>query len=848
MPILWSLLLLLGASGVQDSEPGGLKDSLGDPLPGGATARLGTARLLHGGLVTAVLYSPQGTILASGGCDGKVRLWEAEYGKPLQVLSIGASIYQPFISLAFSPDGLTLATRAGKELCLWSPTTGKRLGTWEVPGEGEAALAFSPDGKELGWIAPGGTLHRLDVASGKEMEAGPLPAGAGDLGFPVLGYAPDGKTILIGEGQTLRALERLGGKEILQFRGHTGRITSIACSPDGQLLATGSQDGSLRIWEMSSGEELLAMPGYNAGHIQVRFSPDGKKLISAQAPEITISLFYQPESLGKDRELHVWDVATGKKLSTLRQADPGATAFACSPDGRRLAVAGRASIHLWDLAEKRELPAGPGHRTTISAVAFSPDGKTISTAAEHDHTIRIWDVASGRELGDLEGSTPYQDAPRLVYFPDGKVIAQANTPVQMWDLATETELHWHSALDRKDLLNGHAFGFSRDGKTLAVAVPGGTLQLRAVDTGRRLLTLKGDALNITSVALSDDGKTLAAGYADESVRLWDLGTAKVRWTHTLGTVPQLGQAHTDSWARVTFLAGGKAVVGGHDGTMDVWEAATGKLVLELEGDWSDASALHFSPDGQSIAGWKKGSIQVWETATGKEVFTDPGHQGAWRGLSRNGGEAGEGLFAFSPDGRTLVSAAGGPALVWDLVGGGLPAGDLSARELDERWNDLLGGDARKARGAMQALVRAGKTSVCFLRDRLLPPRRIGAAAREKLLGDLSEEDITVRERTTQELLEQASEKDVEFLLAANASPEARARLLEILQILRRPLALSGNGLRTSRAVQVLEGIGSPEARALLGDLARGSRLERERDHAAGALSRLSLLTPEKNSK
>lgn len=843
------VVLLLCASWGQDPAPGGPKDTVGDPLPPGVVARMGSARLLHGGLVTALAYSPDGKLLASGGCDGKLRFWEAESWRPVGVLPAGGSVQEPWVSVAFSPDGRSLATRSGGRLRLWSSPAGELLRTWEARGEGDGTLAFSPDGKELAWIAPGGTLRRFDVSSGREQDA-PLPDGGagGSPGFSAFAYSPDGKTMALGQGPILQILERTGGKEIQKCRGHSGPIACVVYSPDGLLLATGSPDGSLRLWETASGEELLVVPGYQSGRIELAFSPDGRTLVSAQGPELSNVLFYQPEKLGKDRELHFWDVATGKRKSTLLQADPGAVAFSLSPDGRRMAVAGRDSVHLWTVAEARELPRGPGHRTVIRAVAWSPDGKTIATAAEHDATLRIWDAASGTEMGDLKGCSPYRGAPHLIFFPDGKTIAQASAPVQLWDLATETELHWRSARDLKDLLNGHAFRFSPDGKSLASTFPGGALQLRAVDTGRRLLSIKGEGLSVTSVALSEDGKTLAAGYTDETVRLWDLASGKVRWTRPLGSPPALGQTPRESWAHVSFLPGGKALVGTHGGTIDVWEQASGRLVLELEGEWSDASGLLFSPDGKSIAGWKNGSVHVWETATGGEFLVDQGSEGFWKGPPRNGVESGEGLYRFSPDGRTLVSAAGGVALVWDLAAGALPRhASFSAEELSLRWNHLLGKDARKAKAAAWDFVRGGRSSVVFLRSRLLGSPPLGQEATTTLLAELSSDDIRAREKASLEILERASDKDVEALLATHPSPEARARLQEILFQMRRPVALSGPGLRISRAVQVLEGIASLDAREVLGELARASRLERERDDALRALSQLSSPRPEKPS-
>ena len=271
-------------------------------------------------------------------------------------------------------------------------------------------------------------------------------------------YAPDGNLLATGgTDQTIRLWDPESGRDLKLLRGHMGAVHALAFSPNGKLLASGSADTSVRIWELASGRELHAVTS-NFGAVRaVAFSADGKMLAAG----------------GNDGSLRFLDSANGKELRSVRGQFGIVFSIAFSPDGTMVATGSSdMQIHLWDLATSRQRTVLTGHTGAVHAVAFAPVSHLLASASA-DGTIRLWDVDSGQERLTLTGHKG--EVYGIAFTVDGRVLASAGADgtIRMWDVVSGRERH---------SLTGH----------------------------------KGPA---RTVALSPDGSTVASGGRDKTVRL-----------------------------------------------------------------------------------------------------------------------------------------------------------------------------------------------------------------------------------------------------------------------------------------------------------------------------------------
>ncbi|MFD5422242.1 trypsin-like peptidase domain-containing protein [Streptomyces sp. NPDC127069] len=457
---------------------------------------------------------------------------------------------------------------------------------------------------------------------------------------------------------------------------HTGPVYSVAFSPDGKTLATGSSDETVRLWDTATGKEVHA-PLTGTGPVQsVAFSPDGKTLATGSY------------------EVQVWDVATGKEVRTFLTGDTPVQSVVFSPDGKTLA-AGSAdqTVRLWDPATGKEVRAPlTGHSGAVYSVAFSPDGKTLATGSDHN-AVRLWDTATGKEVrAPLTGHT--DPVWSVAFSPDGKTLAtgSADQTVRLWDPATGKEV--------RAPLTGHtnavySVAFSPDGKTLAAGSADQTVRLWDPATGKEVRApLTGHTDTVQSVAFSPDGKTLATGSYDHTVRLWDTAMGKeVR-------APLTG--HTNAVYSVAFSPDGKTLAtGSYDHTVRLWDTATGKEVrTPLTGSTDPVWSVAFSPDGKTLAiGSDDNTVRLWDPATGKEVRTPLIGTGSVQSV------------AFSPDGKTLATGSlDNTVRLWDPATGEEVRTPLTGTT-DAVWSVAFSPDGKKlATGSEDHTVRLWDTA------------------------------------------------------------------------------------------------------------------------------------------
>jgi RNA polymerase sigma factor (sigma-70 family) len=780
------------------------EDEYGDPLPEGAIARLGTVRFRHDDWVSDV---------------------------------------------ALSPDDATLAA-AGQAVSLWDPATGKRQRRLTSPGCFPRCLAYSPDGKTLAVGGSDNQIHLWNLTSGQVLRRlqGHQPSNAWN-GIHRVVFCKGGKQLISsGADGTVRLWEVDTGKEVRQFQGHHGIVSALALSEDGRTLAGAPSRGDGRdevlVWEVASGKRLWRLPH---PHLVcgVAFSRDGKTLATGSG------------EVWKPGEIRLFRVPTGKLIRSWRGHQHWVLTVAFAPDGRTLATGGyEGTVRRWQVSSGRELGKPLPHRWQVKTICYSRDGKSLVTRGA-GNTLYVWDVAAGKERQVFAGHQNWIAS--LAFSPDGRQLAAGSGgfAFRLWDVARCQDLY-RSARD-----TGNIVAFGPGGKSVVASSYLGTVYTLRAHNPRALGRAKIKGVQVSSLAYSADGRTLAFGGVDRRVRIWDLVREKeIRsWqtTHRLidrlalsqdcktlasagmdGFVVQLWDVGTGKEARrlnhagavecLAFSPDGKTLVAGviQDRSLHLWETATGRerrairvedfvtsVGFSPDGKWlataSNGSFVSVSADGRPLEDSDKGKVTLWSLATGKKIHRFASPQGGVRAI------------AFSPDGKKLASGGNDTTiLLWDLTRLRLrqpapPA--LSARAKDALWADLAGTDAARAYRAIWILARAPKQAVALLGKRLRPvtaadPKRVGL-----LLGDLDSGRFPVRKQAERDLekLGDSAEPALRDTLARTPSVEVRQRIEQVLR------KLKTRRLRYLRALEVLEILGAADADPLLKKLAEGAK-------------------------
>ncbi len=354
-------------------------------------------RTLHGHskAVACVTFKPGTVVLASGSYDKTIKLWDANIGTEL---STWKGKVDPINALAFSPDGKLLVGGQGFVGKLWDLKEG--VGTHSLSGFTYTveSVAFSPDGETLATGAE--SLKLWDTTTGVEQSRFPADAKYIDS----VAFSPNGRLLASLDVQDLRIRDLKSGAEA-KTAFEVGRgLHSLAFSPDSKLLAMGEDDGIISLWDAQTAKPLRIITGSLGKISSVAFSPDGKTIVSGT----WLGNFFPG--------VYLFDVESGKRIREYNGHTGTVTSVAFSPDGKMLASASKDStVKLWETATGRELFTLKSSTAAVNVVAFSPDGRLLASGGE-DAQIRLWDVATGAELASLMA---LGDKDWIVTMPDG---------------------------------------------------------------------------------------------------------------------------------------------------------------------------------------------------------------------------------------------------------------------------------------------------------------------------------------------------------------------------------------------------------------------------------------------
>jgi RNA polymerase sigma factor (sigma-70 family) len=832
-------------------------DRFGDPLPAGAIQRLGTAR--HRAANASVVVTADGKAVVTVGDDLVLRTFDLATGDTLstRVLDAPEARYT-----ALSADGqyavaAVYPSRGKYKVRVWDTATGKEVATVEL-AEPPAAVAIHGATKRVAFIRGQHSVPPSDqTACVWDFAAAGPPADfrtfrrpdANSFGEPRSLFSPDGTRLLVHQTDGRIVCWDVATRKAL-WEQPLRYLKFFFFHPDNKHVVISPQGAGFETWDAATG---TAVPdaGWDAkgtkeahSYWPIAASPDGK----------LVALFHG------QRQVVLFDVAKKAIVRTLN--DPlrapneptvGIWAvpnnFAFTPDGTGF-VWRSPTVQRWDVATgKPTWPAtwDQGHTEAVTRLMYTPDGSTLVSAAS-DGTFQVWDMASGhprhrlpKPLGELSALTP--NGRSLVTLGDGGGAVDRASPIVEWDLASGKLLHsyktegecpqYGSSGDREAVVtpDGARLVTLTDNHTVNARIPAGRYLtvwdlkagklIREEKIGERIETgaIAPDGLSFARFSSNASHLGVEIVSAETGKELRRLADEDLPGPRTSGIACQPVYSHDGRFLATRLESTSWADTPMPDRPIKVWDPATGQELGRFP--VAGPVRFEFAPDGRSLVVAGKDWLKVFELATRREVLSLP----VVRTHGKHGGPFGEAL-AVGPGGRTATTGhADGTILVWNLLPQRPATGDVGAA-----WAALADSDPSIGWTAVWRLVDAPDAAIRLIGEKLRPAAADPAAA--DLVRRLDSTDFRTREEADRRLRALASKAEpaLSAALAGKTSAELKERVEKLLAAIDPRQPLAGDDLQTARAVQVLEIIGTVEARRVLSTLTAGdpnARLTRE---------------------
>lgn len=555
------------------------------------------------GPVRNAVFSPDGKAILTSSADRTARIWDVETRREI-VLRHTRGVSQA----QFSPDGKRVMTETDDGVVwLWNAVDGASIGMLGTTGDRGYSGVFSPDSKSALTWRRDGTVRIWNSDRGDEIRALSLKETLDDLALTPDGkriitksarlwtlengseffalegkissfsksFSSDGKRAVTFSGSAARLWNLESGYEIAALKGHAKYITNAIFSPDDRFVATGSVDGTVRLWNATLGGQVLPLGGgANPKIWSVSFSPDGKQVVAASA----------------DGKARIFDARRGHQIRELN-GNAGTLWYATfSPDNRQIAATSDNQVLLWDVAGGDHVRRFEGRRLNWQGALFSPDSRFLLTATSEGPTL--WEAKSGTRLR-VFGSGKYPAVSSAAFSPDGKRLATGynNGMARLWNTEQGTEM---ALLEVEGIV--HRVAFSPDGQRLATASSRRIARVWNGRDGSLVATLEGHSFQVVSAVFSPDGMRVATAAEGPAAWLWDAehGHKLMVFDGHRGHVVYSAEFGPD---------GRRLVTAGSDGTIRLWDRDIAIHIAALKngahGNSSSARA-EFSPDGGRV--------------------------------------------------------------------------------------------------------------------------------------------------------------------------------------------------------------------------------------------------------
>ncbi len=589
------------------------------------------------------VFSPDGKLIASGGWDKSIKIWDATSGSERMDL---AGHEDGVWCVAFSPDGQRLASAsADKTVKVWDVQNNRELRTLRGHVKGVCYVTFSPDGKRIASAEFGPAIKIWDAATGTEV------ANIQRRSMWVMGlaFSPDGRHIASCNKDGISVWDTTSGAEVMTIASaHKLHVTCVAYSPDGKSIVSCGWDSGIKVWDASTGKQTMALRSRSQRLNYVSYDSSGKFIV---APD-------------QGNTISIWDTVTGEVVMTLAGHEASIRSASLSRDGRRI-VSGSEdrTIRVWDTSWSKEqmlihldsFPLG---------LSYSPDGKRFATGGLKGG-VTIWDAAAGTELTTLPASGSW--IWEIAFSPDGRRLASGSNDGTgtIWDATTGAQLANFS--EHKPGKGIEAMAFSPDGSHLVVGNNGGEIRVYDTKTGEEIMKLPGHKGPVGTLAYYPDGSRILSGYWDGTAGVWDAAT---------GTEVLTIRAERDTlYGEIAISHDGRLIATGtNQGGIILWGAETGKEVKTWPAHTVGTQQVSFSADDRRLASVSRAdsTVKVWDTATGTELITLTPQQDVYK-------------VAFSPDGRTITALCVDGVILWETAE---PAGGYELRQTGQMTRRL----------------------------------------------------------------------------------------------------------------------------------------------------------------